>query len=271
MAKNKISKRPLVSFFGLSYLIFLVLFSITGLGIVLGFPETVTNILQIVAAWSSTFAFLIIFKRVFPEIEFWNFVKKQFQEKIKASTIITVVLLQLIIFGLVIVLPGTGLKISLSFSGLGILLFHFINNLIRGSLGEELGWRGFAQKELQKKHSPLVSSLIIGALWGFWHAPLWLVSGYKGIDLIQYIIVFLLGIISISIIISLFYNLSGNLIIPIIIHQLFNFLVVITSGELLITLTYTCLSYFVLAVILIAVNPRELLYEGSSGNKSVEV
>ena len=271
MIKKMISKRPLISFFGLSYVIFLVLFSMTGIGMVLEFPEAVTNILQIVAAWSSTFAFSIIFKRVFPEIKFWSFVKKQFQAKIKTSIIITVILLQLIIFGIVIVLPGTGIKISLSTSGLGILLFHFFNNLIRGSLGEELGWRGFAQNELQKKHSPLISSLIIGVLWGFWHAPLWLVSGYKGIELIQYIGVFLLGIISVSIIISFYYKLTENLLMPIIIHQMFNFLIAITSGELLSILTYTCLFYFILAVILIIVNPGEILYKGSSSNESVEI
>ncbi len=41
-----------------------------------------------------------------------------------------------------------------------------------GPLGEELGWRGYALPALQKHHSALVSSLIIGVFWCFWHAPL---------------------------------------------------------------------------------------------------
>ncbi|OGD54383.1 abortive infection protein [Candidatus Bathyarchaeota archaeon RBG_13_38_9] len=37
--------------------------------------------------------------------------------------------------------------------------------------GEELGWRGFLQKELSKLDF-WKSSLIIGIVWGIWHAPI---------------------------------------------------------------------------------------------------
>jgi membrane protease YdiL (CAAX protease family) len=37
---------------------------------------------------------------------------------------------------------------------------------------EELGWRGFALPRLQKRHSPLVASAILGVLVVIWHAPL---------------------------------------------------------------------------------------------------
>ena len=45
------------------------------------------------------------------------------------------------------------------------------------ALGEELGWRGFLYKELK----PLgfwTSSIIIGAVWGFWHLPL-IIHGFN--------------------------------------------------------------------------------------------
>lgn len=38
-------------------------------------------------------------------------------------------------------------------------------------VGEELGWRGYAQPELEKSFSPLVAAIILGVLWGFWHLP----------------------------------------------------------------------------------------------------
>jgi uncharacterized protein len=36
---------------------------------------------------------------------------------------------------------------------------------------EELGWRGYVLDRLQEKYSALVTSIIIGALWGPWHLP----------------------------------------------------------------------------------------------------
>ena len=43
-------------------------------------------------------------------------------------------------------------------------------NAIAG-FGEELGWRGFLQKELSKLNF-WKSSLIIGVIWGIWHTPI---------------------------------------------------------------------------------------------------
>lgn len=39
-----------------------------------------------------------------------------------------------------------------------------------GALGEELGWRGYLLPLLSRNYSNLISSLIIGVLWGIWHA-----------------------------------------------------------------------------------------------------
>lgn len=43
--------------------------------------------------------------------------------------------------------------------------------------GEEFGWRGYALPELQVRRSALVASVIIGAVWSFWHLPKFLNSG----------------------------------------------------------------------------------------------
>jgi len=42
-----------------------------------------------------------------------------------------------------------------------------------GPLAEELGWRGYLQPALMARTSPAAVSLIIGAVWTFWHAPRW--------------------------------------------------------------------------------------------------
>jgi membrane protease YdiL (CAAX protease family) len=49
--------------------------------------------------------------------------------------------------------------------------------LFVGVVGEELGWRGYALPRLLEKFSPLTASLILGALWGLWHIPTFVVPG----------------------------------------------------------------------------------------------
>ena len=141
----------------------------------------------------------------------------------------------------------------------------FLKNLFAGPLGEELGWRGFALNELQKKNSPIESSIIIGFWWGLWHLPIWFTIGFTGINLIKYITFFMIAIISVSIIITVFYNLNKNLVIPIMIHQLFNFLIGIISWDLIELIKYYAILYLLVAIILVIMNQRKVLY----GNISI--
>ncbi len=41
-------------------------------------------------------------------------------------------------------------------------------------VGEETGWRGFMLPRLQEEHNALMSSMILGFVWCFWHAPVFL-------------------------------------------------------------------------------------------------
>lgn len=44
-----------------------------------------------------------------------------------------------------------------------------ITALVVFSIGEEFGWRGYAQPRLEKSHGPIVGSLIVGVVWAVWH------------------------------------------------------------------------------------------------------
>ena len=69
---------------------------------------------------------------------------------------------------------------TVDWSGLGPLYSvvpMILTLTILAGMGEEFGWRGFAMPRLQARYNALVSSIIIGVLWGLWHIPLFLVEG----------------------------------------------------------------------------------------------
>ena len=98
-----------------------------------------------------------------------------------------------------------------------------ILNLLQGATGEEAGWRGFALPRLQKNHGPIKGSLILGIIWNFWHLPLWFLSGYAGLDLLNYILAFSVSIISLTFLLTWISSKTPNSLIPIVMaHFSFN-------------------------------------------------
>src|SRR5260370_8606111 len=51
-------------------------------------------------------------------------------------------------------------------------LFFSVMGVLAGTIGEEFGWRGFAQPRLQKRYGALKASMLIGLVWGTFH--LWI-------------------------------------------------------------------------------------------------
>ena len=94
----------------------------------------------------------------------------------------------------------------------GILTYFFF----RGGLGEEIGLRAFALSRLQSRHSPLVSSLIIGFWWGLWHLPAWMDSSNLEIAIIW------LAVVSFSILFTWLYNNTMSLPIVMLFHASLN-------------------------------------------------
>lgn len=79
-------------------------------------------------------------------------------------------------FSLTGVLGSTDLSVLVLYLVFCTLVSPFVNIIV--TLGEEIGWRGYLQYELQYVVSKKLSLIITGVIWGFWHMPL-IVLGYN--------------------------------------------------------------------------------------------
>ncbi len=125
-----------------------------------------------------------------------------------------------------------------------------IIGMIIGSLGEELGWRSFLQPILERKNSVLISSIIIGLIWGMWH-----IGHYK--NGIWFMIGFLIFTISASILLAwILRNSEYSIIVSTIFHLSINigfftfFKNSLTNSKLM--LITSIVWFFVVGIIMLA-------------------
>ena len=81
---------------------------------------------------------------------------------------------------------------------------------IKGPM-EEFGWRGLALPLLQRKFAPLWAGLILGAIWGLWHMPAFLLSGTQQSE--WSFTAFFAGCLAISVIVTALFNESNGSIL----------------------------------------------------------
>jgi len=84
---------------------------------------------------------------------------------------------------------------------------------ISGSVGEEIGWRGFVQTEATKELGPFKSSIVTGLLWGLWHVSKIWQAGFTSY------IIFTINIISMSIIMGYIFHKSNRSLINMIVYH----------------------------------------------------
>lgn len=238
-----------------TYLMFFLFIVFIGFVMMTLKNDLLVLVLQKISAWTPTFVLMLMFKKMYPQDTRLSFIIRQFSEKIPIKILFSSIGIPIAIFIGAMTFsvfyfkkPFYELMIISPLPLIYMLPFH----LVSGPLGEELGWRGFLLTELLKKHNPVKSGFIVGLIWGFWHLPLWLVSGYGFPELIIYIISFLVSIICCSIIISILYSKCRNLVIPIIVHLLNNYLLGLFTFDLiqslLIFATFYLLATFMLVL-----------------------
>jgi membrane protease YdiL (CAAX protease family) len=93
--------------------------------------------------------------------------------------------------------------------------------LLVPALFEEIGWRGFALPRFQSRYGWLPASLIIGAVWAIWHAPIWFIPD-AGFGTLPFPI-FALFTLALSVLFTWLYNgAGGSVLLPALAHAAIN-------------------------------------------------
>ncbi len=92
--------------------------------------------------------------------------------------------------------------------------------VLGGPLGEEAGWRGYALPRLQHDHSPTTAALVVGLVWGLWHAPLFAVDGT--VQRSVPVAAFGIQILTTSVLYAWLWNRTTSLPVVIAFHAAFN-------------------------------------------------
>jgi uncharacterized protein len=108
-----------------------------------------------------------------------------------------------------------GLKFELT-NDLMTTLPIVLGGMIFGAIGEEIGWRGFLQPNIERKYVMIPSAIIVGLFWGLWH-----IGNYQ--NGIVFMIGFLLFTISASLILRILLDQTeNNLMVSIFFHLSIN-------------------------------------------------
>lgn len=211
----------------------------------------ISKIVVIPCSWTPTLVVMAGLKKWKPEVTRREFVKSLFAEKVKASVVFPVVVIQVLIFAISIMLMADSIQISdLLMNSMVGIIFSFINSILIGATGEEICWRGLLHPDMSSRYGVIKGSAFLGLIWGFWHAPLWfLTMGYQSADLVKYIVCFLVFIVSIAIVIGISYERNKNLFVPVIIHFTTNFSLSFYKGDVLTIIIYIAVLHAIFAVV----------------------
>jgi membrane protease YdiL (CAAX protease family) len=229
-SNNFIVRRPLLVYFVLSYTFFwgflILIMSILGILRLQpdALPAWAMPIIGILGSWMPNLAAVIVTGVLAGREGIRQLLGKFFAYRIAVRWYIVALLPFLLAFvaaGLYR-LAGGAVPGNMGLSA-GFWAGLIIMNLLQGATGEEAGWRGFALPRLQETHEPVKASLILGFIWNFWHLPLWLLSGYSGLDLLIYVLAFSISIISLTFLLTWISSKTPNSLVPIVItHFSFN-------------------------------------------------
>lgn len=93
-----------------------------------------------------------------------------------------------------------------------------LTNIIFAGLAEEPGWRGYALPKMNKHYKPLISGIVIGFIWAFWHL-LFYVLGFRSWSTLPQ---FVFTVTVISCIYTWIYQKTKSILLMIVFHVMHN-------------------------------------------------
>lgn len=237
--------------YGLFWISLLIVFCLIATGVINMSAEDgdgfLTQLVGLPGSWAPTIAFIILYKKFFPGSTVKEFYQKAFKGRLNISLIAVATLVHVAIFLISCFIVSVQKDISvaslfdISLTTIGTGFFW---SVIKGAASEETGWRGFMQPSMEKKHGVIITGLIVGIVWSFWHLPLWFLTGLSGWDLIIYILSFIVGVTAFSVVMGICYYHCKNLLVPVYMHFLFNFCLKLYTGDDSNVLFFTWFSIF---------------------------
>jgi membrane protease YdiL (CAAX protease family) len=192
--------------------------------------DLLMRISTIPLSWIPTIVLLVMFKKLLPNENKKDWVKKSFSSKINIGLVISVTFAFILSVGLtylIMMFSDSGVeKFDLSSVSLSFIVTEIIFAIVTGATGEELGWRGFLQCHYEKENGGNVikASVKVGLIWTFWHLLLWFTSTADQpiVFMINHIITFFVMNMSLAVIIAICYSKCRNIFIPMWIHFIAN-------------------------------------------------
>jgi membrane protease YdiL (CAAX protease family) len=126
--------------------------------------------------------------------------------------------------------------------------------------GEEIAWRGYVLPRLQTRFSALVSSLIVGGVWGLWHMPKFWGDG----DGMSFALVMAHNIAAAVLFAWVYNNTKGSLLLATLFHAALNtsyvFLQIAPAepGDITLEMTIIGVELLAAAVVAVVASPERL-------------
>ncbi len=131
-------------------------------------------ILIFFAQYGPLFSSIIVTMLYRKELGIKDFFKQSFKFKFSLYIYILAVMLPFVIMLLGELIGSSLIK---NYYAYFIMFPNTILTVLISPFGEELGWRGIATPELQKKFNPITTSIILGIIWSGWHYFYFLIPG----------------------------------------------------------------------------------------------